>query len=876
MQAKIARNKLLPFVTKPGRYLGHEHNAIVKDWDQTQVHCALIFPDLYEIGMSHQGLQILYHILNGQDQVLAERSYCPDRDMERLLQERQSPLTSLESDHALADFDILGITLPYELCYSNIVTILSLARIPLWAKDRDESFPLILGGGSCSMNPEPVADFFDAILLGDGEEALVEITTMVGQAKKNKLSKPELLSQLATIQGLYIPSFFQPLYTDEGTINEIQALHSDTPHVRRRIVADLSHTEHLKRPLVPNAKIVHDRLGVEIARGCTRGCRFCQAGIIYRPVRERSPEQILDIARCGLGDSGFDELALLSLSTGDYSCIEQLIKQLMDNFASDYVSVSMPSMRVGTLTQSVMDQIKRVRKTGFTLAPEAGSERLRRVINKGITEEDLLTTCRDAFALGWKVMKFYFMIGLPTETDEDIDAIVELAMKAKKEGDKDGRGRHQINVSVGTFVPKPHTPFQWERQISIDESKEKIRRIKAALPRTGINLKWHDPEQSFLEGVFSRGDRRLARLLEAAWKGGARLDAWSDHFNLNIWQAAGEECGLSFETFLRRREPDEVLPWQHLHSGIETAFLQDELAKAHIEAYTPDCRYHGCQQCGLCDFKKIRPIVHGRKAEDSDEKRPDIPTEASATPATQPVPHAATATAADHFKYNVIYSRTGDICFLGHLELLQLVFRALRRAGITTHFSQGFNPSPKISFGLALPVGTESLAEYFIMDLPAPLKSPQDSVSLLNRELPPGITVQSMALHSGKVPQNLQSSFTITCPRPLSPEEISRIDEFLGRGQFSVTRSRKGKSNTAFDIRPLVTAIIAETENTLRLELLYTSGLPGVKPIEILTQVLGMDAETAATSKVLKTGWHSIGVDKADIVGVQPDDIRSK
>ena len=857
MQAKTERSKLLPFVTKPGRYLGHEYNAIVKDWNQTLVRCALIFPDLYEIGMSHQGLQILYHILNGQDKVLAERSYCPDRDMEKLLLERNSPLTSLESDHALADFDILGITLPYELCYSNIVTILSLAGIPLWAKDRDESFPLILGGGSCSMNPEPVADFFDAILLGDGEEALLEITTLVGRIKGDNVSKAELLSQLAAIKGLYIPSFYQPHYSDQGTLSEIRALKDDASHVRRRIVADLSRIDHLKQPLVPNGKIVHDRLGVEIARGCTRGCRFCQAGIIYRPVRERSPEQIMNIASSGLADSGFDELALLSLSTGDYSCIEPLLKQLMDTFASDYISVSMPSMRVGTLTQSVMDQIKRVRKTGFTLAPEAGSERLRRVINKGITEEDLLTTCRDAFALGWKVMKFYFMIGLPTETEEDIDAIAALAMKAKKEGDRYGRGRRQINVGVGTFVPKPHTPFQWERQISIEESRERIRRIKGAMPRSGINLKYHDPEQSFLEGVFSRGDRRLAKLLESAWKGGARLDGWSEHFDLDIWRAAGVECGLSLDTFLRQREPDEILPWQHLHSGIETAFLQEELAKAHEEAYTPDCRYHGCQQCGLCDFKEIKPIVQGKKAEECGEKKADQPT---TSPANQTVNESSTAGEEGHFKYNVIYSRTGDICFLGHLELLQLVFRALRRAGITTHFSQGFNPSPKISFGLALPVGTESLAEYFIMDLPAPLKSAEDSAVLLNSQLPPGLTVQSVALHSGKVPQNLQSSYTVTCPRPLSVEEISRIDEFLGREEFPLCRIRKGKKSV-FDIRPLVATIVLETATSLSLELLYTSSLPGVKPIEILTHVLKMDIETAATSKVLKTAWHSLEED---------------
>ena len=854
MQTKIERNKLLPFVTRPGRYLGHEHNATVKDWDGAWVRCALIFPDLYEIGMSHQGLQILYHILNGQDKMLAERCYCPDRDMEKLLLEKHAPLTSLESDHPLTDFDVIGMTLPYELCYSNIVTVMNLAGIPLWAKDRDESWPLLLAGGSCAMNPEPVADFFDVILLGDGEEAILEITDLVHHAKENNLPKAELLTQLATIQGLYVPSFFQPVYSDEGTIQEIRALKGDILSVRRRVVADLSSIEHLKRPLVPNAKIVHDRLGVEIARGCTRGCRFCQAGIIYRPVRERTPEQIMEIARCGLNDSGFDELALLSLSTGDYSCIEPLLTRLMDNFADDYVSISMPSMRVGTLTETLMDQIKRVRKTGFTLAPEAGSERMRRVINKGITEEDLLTTCRDAFRLGWKVMKFYFMIGLPTEAMEDIDAIVDLALKAKREGDKDGRGRRQINISVGTFVPKPHTPFQWESQINIDESREKIRRIKEALPRSGVNLKYHDPEQSFLEGVFSRGDRRLARLLEAAWKGGARLDAWSDHFDLNIWRQAGEDCGLSLDSFLRRREPDEILPWQHLHSGIEPGFLKDELAKAMVEAYTPDCRYHGCQQCGLCDFKEIRPIVHGKKERDGSEK--DV-VPISAKPATRAVFPPAQVAEAGHFKYNVIYSRRGDICFLGHLEFLQLLFRALRRAGITTHFSQGFNPSPCISFGLALPVGTESLAEYFIMDLPAPLPSPVDTVALLNAQLPPGLTVQSVELHSGKVPQSLQSSYRVTCPRPLSTTEIAQIDDFLKSDQFVVPRVRKGKRKD-FDIRPLVVDILVEPPQTLRLELLYTSSLPGVKPVEILTHILNMDTETAATSRILKTAWHSV------------------
>jgi radical SAM-linked protein len=437
---------------------------------------------------------------------------------------------------------------------------------------------------------------------------------------------------------------------------------------------------------------------------------------------------------------------------------------------------------------------------------------------------------------------------------EDIDAIVDVALKAKREGDRDGRGRCQINISVGTFVPKPHTPFQWEQQIGMEESREKIRRIKEALPRSGVNLKYHDPEQSFLEGVFSRGDRRLAGLLETAWNGGARLDAWSDHFDLGIWRKAGEECGLPLDGFLRRRAADEILPWQHLHSGVETGFLEDELAKAHVEAYTPDCRYHGCQQCGLCDFKEIRPIVQAQ----IDKTEVKIAAEPPAAKVEEETPEPA---AAGHFKYMVSYACTGDVSFLGHLEMLQLVFRALRRAGITTNFSEGFNPSPKISFGLALPVGTESLDEYFIMDLPTPLESTMDTVTLLNRQLPPGLTVQWVARHSGKIPQHLQSSYTITCPRPLLPEEIARLHDFLGQEQFLLTRSRKGKSTT-LDIRPLVTALIQETAITLRLETLYSSGAPGVKPIEILTRVLAMDEKSAATSRIVKTSWRSMEEEK--------------
>ncbi|NOX25741.1 MAG: TIGR03960 family B12-binding radical SAM protein [Deltaproteobacteria bacterium] len=821
--------EILPFVNRPSRYLGNEYNVIKKDWQAVKLRIALAFPDLYEIGMSHQGLKILYHILNRQDDYLAERVYAPDLDMEKILRDKGIPLFSLESEHPLADFDMLGITLPYELCYTNILTILDLAGIPLLSRDRDRH-PLVIGGGPCAFHPEPVADFFDAILLGDGEEAVLEIARCILAAKEAKSSRMETLEGLSRITGVYVPAFFAPQYDANGRLREIKSL-GHAKKVRRAVLAELD-SQPISRPLVPLTRIVHDRLGLELARGCTRGCRFCQAGMIYRPVREVAPARVMEIARAGIEAGGFDELALLSLSTGDYSCLAPLLVELMNTFVAQKVSVSMPSMRVGTLTPEIMEQVKRVRKSGFTIAPEAGTDRLRRVINKGISEEDLLDTVQNAFALGWKVIKLYFMFGLPLETEEDITAIPELAAKALRIS---GRGGN-INVSVGTFVPKPHTPFQWEPQISIAKAWERINTLKKAMPR-GAKLKWNDPQTSFMEGVFSRGDRRLSSLILEAWQRGARLDAWSEHFDLSLWQGAASTLGIDLDDYLRGRELDEVLPWQHLDDGLEPDFLLRELGRAKEEAYTPDCRVHGCQKCGLCDFKTIKPVIH----------RGELPKAG--------VVKAAPQAANGSYYYWFTYERRGKSRFVGHLEFLQALFRAVKRAGLPVKFSQGFNPSPNIAFSPALPVGMESLAEYFIAELAGPLTDLPLWQERLNAQMPEGFRILAVCLGAKSQSARIITDYRITLPVQVSEE---RLADFWTAGNYPISLMRKRKRRT-LDARPQVRGLQLLDPYTLILSMATETSKAGVKPLEFIKALFDLTADHILRAGIIKLSWGKDG-----------------
>ena len=549
-------------VRRPTRYLGGEINAVHKDPRSVALRVALLFPDLYEVGMSHLGLGLLYGILNREETIWAERAYAPAPDLESELRLQGRPLTSLESGTPLGCFDLLGVSLQYELGYTNFLNLLDLGGVPLHAAARGPGDPVVIAGGPACFNPEPLAPFLDAVLLGDGEEALLELAATVAAWKAGRGSRQELWRALEEIEGIYVPALFAMEFDAQGRLREI------LPQGRRRLIHkrvldDLNRIAVSPQTLVPFCQIIHDRLNLEIARGCTRGCRYCQAGMIYRPVRERRAAGLLSWAAAALAATGYEEISLLTLSAGDYRPLTWLLTGLMDQVSPSQVAISLPSLRADTLTPEIMAQIQRVRRTGLTLAPEAGSERLRRVINKNLPDEVILASARQAFAAGWRLLKLYFMLGLPQEDEADREAIPRLAGQILRAGSRRGR----LNVSLGSFIPKPHTPFQWERQMGLEEYQHGLHRVKDGLRHPQVQVKWNAASQAWLEGVFSRGDRRLAPVLLAAHRLGCRLDAWSEHLRLEDWRQAFRESGVDPDFYLRERDQEEVLPWDHLSCG---------------------------------------------------------------------------------------------------------------------------------------------------------------------------------------------------------------------------------------------------------------------------------------------------------------------
>jgi radical SAM family uncharacterized protein/radical SAM-linked protein len=763
-------------IEKPTRYLGGELGSITKDLAQVDLRFALAFPDTYEVGMSHLGLAILYHILNEVDGVAAERVYAPWPDMEAALRTSGTPLASLENQLPLGAFDIVGFTLQYELSYTNILNMLDLAGIPRRRSARDASHPLVVVGGPCAFNPEPLAEFIDCAVIGDAEEAVLELVTAVRASRAAGEDRHTLLERLSHIDGVYVPSLFQIDYNSDGTIKSIVPQRADYSSVRRRFLADLETAPYPTTPIVPFMNTVHNRVAMEIARGCTRGCRFCQAGYIYRPVRERSPEKITELLEQSLQNTGYEEISLLSLSTGDYSCIEPLLKGLMDRYVQQKVAVSLPSLRVGSLSEESMEQIKKVRKTGFTLAPEAGSERMRQVINKGITEEDLLQATQTAFTLGWRLIKLYFMLGLPTETDADLAAIIDLAARVKKSGR--GTGGADVNVAVSTFVPKPHTPFQWEPQIDLDETRRRLTFMRNGLSAKKLRMKWHDPPLSFMEGVFARGDRRLATVLEKAVDLGCRLDGWREHFNFELWQQAFADCNSDPDWYLRRRNDDEILPWDHIDCGIAPEFLIAERDKALAGAPTPDCRNHPCSRCGACDFDQVRMRQSNTTA---------VPVDS-----TEPPPAAAE----ERFRYRLRLHRDGRTRYVSHLEYISVLERAARRAKLPLRYSAGFHPAPKFSFSDALPTGVASDAELLDLELFIALP-PAELQQMLNQQMPEGMAFCDCHAIPTSTP-SLSASiahavFRVTLPPTINLAD-ERLSEFLDMESVQIVLPAKGRT----------------------------------------------------------------------------------
>ena len=590
-------NNILYKVTKPARYTGGEWNSIIKDWDRTAIKIALCYPDLYEIGMSNMALPILYDLLNSQPDALAERVYAPWTDMEAAMRTAGIPLLSLESKHRLKDFDIIGFSLDYELTYTNVLNILHLAQIPVLSSERNDSHPLVIAGGSCCLNPEPMSDFIDFFVIGDGEEVLLELLDSFRDCKGKKAPKKELLRQVATIPGIYVPSLYRVEYQADGLVKSITPTAAEAkPTIQRRIVTKLPPP--VTTPLVPYIEVVHDRGAVEIQRGCTRGCRFCQAGIIYRPVRQRPQQEVLQAVGELIANCGYNDISLVSLSTSDYSHIEELVASLCHNYNN--LALSLPSLRIDSFSVKLMDSLPPHRKTGLTFAPEAGSERLRRIINKSTPEDEILETAASAFARGWTSLKLYFMLGLPTETMEDIEGIIQLVTKVRSVGRRAKGGMPGVRVSLSTFIPKPHTPFQWVAQESEQQLSAKHELLKLGLRRKGCRLSWQDPKVSLLEAALSRGDRRLGEVIYRAWKLGSTFDAWNERFNYQNWLGAFEQTGLEPGFYAQRERPlDEFLPWAHIDAGVTPAFLKGEYQRAIEGKETPDCREQSCNACGL-------------------------------------------------------------------------------------------------------------------------------------------------------------------------------------------------------------------------------------------------------------------------------------
>ncbi|MBA4373253.1 MAG: B12-binding domain-containing radical SAM protein [Thermodesulfovibrio sp.] len=814
---------------RPSRYINNEINAIHKSAD---LRVALAFPDVYEVGMSHLGLRILYSIINEIPYAAAERVFAPWGDLDDAMKAQGELLASLESGRPLKDFDVVGFSLQYELAYTTVLSMLDRGGIPLRTADRlnNPKTPLVIAGGPSTLNPYPMSPFIDAFLIGDGEDAVKEILHCFNQWKKNgSTDRYVLLKALAEIEGVLVP-----------------VLGRDRT-VKRRVIQSLEDAPYPVTPVLPYTSIVHDRVNIEIARGCSMGCRFCQAGMAYRPVRERSVKKVLDLAEQSLRNTGYDDISFTSLSSGDYSCLLELMQEFNRRLSHKRVAMSLPSLRVGSVNAPMLRELKAVRKTGFTIAPEAGTDRLRAVINKDFTAETYSHALETLFKAGWSSLKLYFMTGLPTETDEDIAAIPEMALQAIRTSKKI-TGRHAtISAGVSSFIPKPHTPFQWFGQNDIAMMKEKNDFLRRAFLKKGIKFKGHNENMSLLEAVFARGDESLALLIEKAWSLGCRLDAWTECFNFEKWTEAAELSGIDMPSFAGRAyRIDDSLPWDTIRTGVTKEFLWKEYQHALSGTFTQDCRKQ-CHNCGLSC---------GQNTAETASTASPLPTTASQRQSTVPE---------QTIRYRISFTKTDKARFLSHLELTTAIIRALKRAEFPLKYSSGFHPAPKLSFGPALGVGIAGLNEYLDLELELPFHmhsgmfarteaaaGPGDMLTLLNLHLPAGIRVKQIMRLSGR--EKSLNSFIIKYVYELRGADLS-AESFYSRDEIIVER-KKGMVN----IKTMIETVEQLDPKTFRITV-RDCGEDKVRLDEITRAIFDLPAVDLDITRVAMYGMY--GIDRA-------------